>query len=173
MSREELKNLTEEEKQKIVDEINSEPERDSEESSSEEGTTSIFTMDDIDEKAGEGTAQAQYERSVTANHTSLATLHNILHTKDKSYQISRKNLIKLIFATLKLPEEGATLKFGGTEQQKQVCEYAYAQMQLAANTRAFILGVDAMRQARRDQKAKAEAAAKESEQGESKESKDE
>lgn len=152
MSKEDLKDLTEEEKEELVEKVNEGLKDDSEESS-EEGTTSIFTMNDIDEKAGEGSAQAQYERSVSANHTSLATLHNILHTKDKSYQISRKNLIKLIFATLKLPEEGAILKFGGTEQQRQVCEYAYAQMQLAANCRAFILGVDAMRQQRKALKA--------------------
>jgi len=65
---------------------------------------------------------------------------------------------KLIFATLKLPEEGATLKFGGTRDQVQMCEFAYAQMQLAANTRAFILGVNAMREARKERKAKEEEA---------------
>lgn len=145
-----LKDLTKEEKEELVDRVNedlkSEPDEPRED---DEGTTSIFTMNDIDEKAGEGSAQAQYDKSVTANATSLAVLHSILNTKDKSMEISRKNLVKLIFATLKLPEEGAYLKFGGTDQQKQVCEFAYAQMQLAANCRAFVLGVDAMRQHRR------------------------
>lgn len=152
-----MEELTNEEKQKIVDEIN-EDLKNEEEFPNEPGTTSIFTLDDIDNQAGEGSAQAQYDKAVSANATSLAILHNILNTKDKSMEISRKNLVKLIFATLKLPEEGAFLKFGGTAQQKQICEYAYAQMQLACNTRAFVLGVSAMREQRRAMKVAQEEA---------------
>lgn len=154
MSKQDIKDLSQEEKEELVEKVNEELKGESDES--EGGNTEVFTMNDIDEKAGEGSAQEQYDKCLGANTTSLATLHNILNTKDKSYQISRKNLIKLIFATLKLPEEGATLKFGGGEQQKQACEFAYAQMQLAANCRAFILGVDAMRAQRKAMKAKEE-----------------
>lgn len=152
MSKEELNNLTDEQKQKIVDEVNAEPES----QEGDDGNTSIFTMNDIDEKAGEGSAQEQYEKSVTANAQAIYTLEQMFNMKGT--KISNRNLKKLIFATLKLPEEGAVLKFGGTKQQQQMCEMAYAYMQLAANSRAFILGVNAMRQARRDRKAAEEEA---------------
>ena len=144
-----LKDLSQEEKEHLVNKVNEDLKS---EDSKEEGNTSLFNMSDIDEKAGQGSPQEQYDKCVSANVTSLATLHNILSTKDPSYQISRKNLIKLIFATLKLPEEGSVLKFGGTKEQQQVCEFAYAQMQLAANTRAFVLSVNAMREQRRAMK---------------------
>tara|TARA_R100001086_G_scaffold249160_1_gene188067 strand:- start:600 stop:1094 length:495 start_codon:yes stop_codon:yes gene_type:complete len=144
-----LKELSEEQKEELLDKVNQDLANDSGE---EEGNTSVFTMNDIDEKAGEGSAQAQYEKSITANAQSLYTLDKILNSK-MGAKISRKNLVKLIFATLKLPESGATLKFGGTKDQQQMCEFAYAQMQLACNTRAFVLGVDAMRQARKERKA--------------------
>lgn len=154
MNKDELKNLTDEQKEKIVEQVNDEALN---EEAPEEGNTSIFNMGDIDESASEGTAQAQYEKSVSINSQSLYTLDQLLSKGSNSgMYISRKNLIKLMFATLKLPEEGAVLKFGGTQDQRAACEFAYAQMQLAANTRAFILGVDAMRQQRRALKAQEE-----------------
>lgn len=161
----ELKDLTEEQKEDLVNQVNKEAES---EENLEEGNTSIFNMSDIDENAGEGSAQAQYEKSVTANAKSLHILDQVLNKKGAA-TVSRKNLIKLVFATLKLPEEGATLKFGGTREDKQLCEFAYAQMQLAANTRAFILGVDAMRMQRRAMK---EAEAEKQKQQESEKSED-
>lgn len=140
--KEELKELTDEQKEKIVDEVNAEA---LEGESTEEGNTSLFTMDEIDPSTAELTPQQQYEKAVTANSTSLATLDGLFSQK----KISQKNMRKLVFATLKLPEEGATLEFGGTEEQKQLCEFAYAHMQIASNTRAFVLGVSAMRQQRK------------------------
>jgi len=135
-----MTDLTQEQKEQIVEDINN-----STDEGLDEGNTSTFTMKDIDEKAEEGTPQEQYDKCVAANARSLAILDAIFEQK----KISSKNMRKLIFATLKLPESGATLKFGGTQEQKQVCEFAYAQMQLAANTRAFIMGVNAMREQRR------------------------
>lgn len=158
MIKDELKDLTEEQKEKIVDEVNSQSE---ESNVDEKGNTSIFTMNDITEGPSDGSAQAQYEKSISMNAQSLYVLHNILNNGSNSnMHISRKNLIKLLFATLKLPEEGAVLKFGGTEEQQTVCEFAYAQMQMAANCRAFVLGVNAMREARRIEKAKAQESEK-------------
>lgn len=153
MSNQELNDLSEEQKEKIINEVNAES--DSEES----GNTSIFTLDEISESVepSDESAQAQYEKAISANAQSLYILEQVLNSKSTA-SISRKNLVKLIFATLKLPEEGATLKFGGTRDQQQMCEFAYAQMQLANNCKAFILGVNAMRQARQVERAKAEAA---------------
>lgn len=157
--KEELKDLSEEQKEKIVDEVNQEAES---EEILEEGNTSIFNMDEIDENAGLGTPQEQYDRAIMTNVRATAILENILNNKSQStsHKISNNNLKKLIFATLKMPEAGAVLKFGGTSQQQQLCEFAYAQFQLAANTRAFVLGVDAMRRARQVEKLKQEATEK-------------
>ena len=150
---EELNNLTEEEKQKIVDDVNN-----NEEVEFEEGNTSTFTLDQIGEGESMGSsAQEQYQKAIGANVRALSILDSILSQK----KISSKNMRKLVFATLKLPEEGATLKFGGTEEQKQVCEFAYAQMQLAANTRAFIMGVNAMKEARKAEQLKEQSPAEE------------
>lgn len=148
-----LKDLSQEEKEELVDKVNEELESGEGE---DEGNTSIFTMNDISEEAGQGSAQAQYEKSITANAQSIYALDQLLNSKG-SVKISRKNLVKLLIATLKLPEEGATLKFGGTKDQQQMCEFAFAQAQLAANTRAFVLGVSAMRQQRRAMKEQEEA----------------
>ena len=149
-----LQELTEEQKQKIVDEVNAETEE-----PKSEGNTSLFTLDDISEEAGQGSAQAQYQKSVAVNAQVLYSLHQILNSKSGigGHKISRANLVKLVIATLKLPEEGAHLKFNGSPEQQQMCEFAFGQMQLAANTRAFVMGVDAMRQQRRAMKEQEEA----------------
>lgn len=143
--------LTKEQKEQIVEEINNAPDE-----GLEEGNTETFTLNDIDPKAADTTPQEQYDKCVAMNARSLAVLDSIFEQK----KVSSKNMRKLIFATLKLPESGATLKFGGTEEQKQVCEFAYAQMQLAANTRAFIMGVNAMREQRKAMKQTEEEAQK-------------
>lgn len=152
----ELKDLSKEEKEELVDKVNEDLANVDE---SSDGNTEIFTMNDIDPKAGETTPQQQYEKALTANSQALYAVDQIF-SKHNSVKISHKNMKKLIIATLKLPEEGAVLKFGGTKDQQQMCEFAYAQMQLAANCRAFILGVNAMKEQRRAMKAKAEEEAK-------------
>ena len=145
-----MKELSQELKEKIVDEVNADTDE-----IIEEGNTKLFNLDETEGENSMGeSAQAQYEKSITANAQALYSLQMLF--SNQSSKISKRNMIKLIFATLKLPEEGATLEFGGTREQKQMCEFAYAQMQLACNTKCFILGVNAMKQQRRAMKAKEE-----------------
>jgi hypothetical protein len=123
--------LSQKQKEKIVEELNSE----SEEQSS--GNTSLFTMANMEELKPflqELTPMDMFDKSVALNQTTIANLADLLP------RLSKKNLIRLFFATLKLPEKGANLKFGGKQQEQQLCEMAYANSQ--------ILGTTAIAQAR-------------------------
>lgn len=141
--------LTPEQREKIVEELNNPSEVEP------EGNTSIFTMGSMEELQPflkELTPLNMFEQSVALNHTSLSNLSHILP------QLSKKNLIKLFFATLKLPEEGSTLKFGGTEDDLRNCEMAYANAQLARNALVHVLGTTSIAQARLVKKREQEAA---------------
>ena len=96
-----------------------------------------------------------FDKSVAINQTTLANLSQILP------KLSKKNLIKLFFATLKLPEQGASLKFGGTQDDKQMCEYAYVNSQMARNALIHVLGTTAIAQARLVKQRESEALAAE------------
>jgi hypothetical protein len=131
--------LSDELKQKIVDEVNSdiEPEQ--------PGNTSLFTMGSLEELKPflkELTPLEMFDKSVAINQTTIANLADILP------KLSKKNIIKLFFATLKLPEQGASLKFGGKQQDQQMCEVAYANSQMARNALVHVLGTSAIAQAR-------------------------
>lgn len=132
--------LSQELKQKIVDEVNSdqaEPES--------ESNTSLFTMASLDELKpflAELTPMEMFEKSVALNQTSNANLAQILP------RMSKKNIIKLLFATLKLPEKDAVLKFGGSQQDQRICEIAYANSQMARNALVHVLGTTAIAQAK-------------------------
>lgn len=143
--------LSEELKQKIVDEVNSgsEPE--------EPGNTSLFTMGSLEELKPflkELTPLEMFDKSVAINQTTLANLADLLP------KLSKKNVIRLFFATMKLPEKGANLKFGGGPQEKQLCEMAYANSQMARNALVHVLGTTAIAQAKFVKKQEMEAAAK-------------
>jgi hypothetical protein len=131
--------LSQKQKEKIVEELNSE----SEEQSS--GNTSLFTMANMEELKPflqELTPMDMFDKSVALNQTTIANLADLLP------RLSKKNLIRLFFATLKLPEKGANLKFGGKQQEQQLCEMAYANSQMARNALIHILGTTAIAQAR-------------------------
>lgn len=131
--------LTQEQKQKIVDEINNEPEEES------ESNVSLFTMASLDELKpflAELTPMEMFEKSVALNQTSNANLAQILP------RLSKKNIIKLFFATMKLPEKDAVLKFGGSQQDQRLCEMAYANSQMARNCLVHVLGTTAIAQAK-------------------------
>lgn len=147
--------VTQEQKEKIVEELNSESG-----SNQLDGNTSIFNLYSMAELAPylkELTPIEMFEKSVALNYTAANNLDHVLS------KMSKRNLIKLFFATLKLPEHGATLKFGGKLQDQQACEYAYAQAQLARNALIHVLGTTAMAQARMMKKREEEEAVQASE----------
>lgn len=135
---EEIKSLSMEEKQKLLDQA-------LESEDKEEGNTSLFNLANMDELKPlleELTPMAMFERSVALNFTTTANLQDLLP------RLSKKNLIKLFFATLKLPEGNASLSFGGSANDKKLCEMSYAQAQLARNAMVHVLGTTAIAQAR-------------------------
>lgn len=145
--------LTPELKQKIVDEVNSdqpEPESNS--------NTTLFTMSSMKELhpfLKELTNMEMFDKSVVLNQTSAANLAVLLP------KMSKKNLIKLFFATIKLPDPDAVLNFGGTQEDRKVCELAYANSQLARNALVHVLGTTAIAQAKLVKKRELEAAQEE------------
>ena len=143
--------LSQETKQKIVDEVNNLPEE------KEESNTSLFNMGSMEELKPflkDLTPLEMFDKSVAINQTTLANLADILP------KLSKKNVMRLFFATLKLPEKGANLKFGGGPQEKQLCEMAYANSQMARNALVHVLGTTAIAQARLTKKQEQEEAAK-------------
>jgi hypothetical protein len=149
--------LSPELKQKIVDEVNS-PDVESE----PESNTQLFTMGSMEELKPflkDLTPLEMFEKSVAINQTTIANLAQILP------KLSKKNIIRLFFATLKLPEQGASLKFGGKQQEQQLCEMAYANSQMARNALVHVLGTTAIAQAKLVKKREQEEA--ESKQSES------
>jgi hypothetical protein len=150
--------LSQETKQKIVDEVNNLPEE------KEESNTSLFNMGSMEELKPflkDLTPLEMFDKSVAINQTTLANLADILP------KLSKKNVMRLFFATLKLPEKGANLKFGGGPQEKQLCEMAYANSQMARNALVHVLGTTAIAQARLTKKQEQEEAAKNQEPQES------
>lgn len=145
--------LTEDQKQAIVDEANT-----TEDTS--ESNTSLFTMGDLDELKPfleELTPLDMFDKSVAMSKTSMANLDDLLH------RLSKKNIIKLFFATMQLPEDGSVLKFGGTKEDKALCEIAFANSQMARNCLVHILGTSAIAQAKLTKKKEMELAEQESE----------
>ena len=146
--------LTEDQKQAIVDEANDTSEV------SEESNTSLFNMGDLDELKPfleELTPLDMFDKSVAMSKTSMANLDDLLH------RLSKKNIIKLFFATMQLPEDGSVLKFGGTKEDKALCEIAFANSQMARNCLVHILGTSAIAQAKLTKKKEMELAEQESE----------
>lgn len=157
--------LSNEIKQKIVDEVNS-PQVEAE----PEGNTSLFSMGSMEELKPflkDLTPLEMFDKSVALNQTTIANLAEILP------KLSKKNIMRLFFATLKLPEQGASLKFGGGQQEQKLCEMAYANSQMARNSLVHVLGTTAIAQARlvksREQEMKGQESAKSNPEGESNE----
>jgi hypothetical protein len=142
--------LSEELKQKIVDEVNSDSEPE------QSGNTSLFNMGSLEELKPfleALTPMEMFDKSVAINQTTIANLADILP------RLSKKNLIRLFFATMKLPEKGATLQFGGSQDDKKWCEIAYANSQMARNALVHVLGTTAIAQAKLVKKKEQEEAA--------------
>lgn len=140
--------LSQEQKEKIVDEVNS--------GSDEpiESNTSLFTMGSMEELKPflkDLTPLEMFEKSVALNQTSMANLDQILP------RMSKKNIIKLLIATLKLPEKEAYLKFGGSQNDQKLAELAFANSQLARNALVHVLGTTSIAQAKLVKKRELEA----------------
>lgn len=141
--------LSQEQKEKIIEELNSEQEVE------ESGNTKLFTMANLEELKPflkELTPMEMFDKSIALNQTTIANLSDILP------RLSKKNLIRLFFATIKLPEQGATLKFGGKKEEQQMCELAYANAQMARNALIHVLGTTAIAQAKLMKKKEQESA---------------
>lgn len=131
--------LTSELKQKIVDEANESAEVE------DQSNTSLFNMGSMEELKPflqDLTPIEMFEKSVALNQTCNANLAILLP------KLSKRNLIRLFFATMKLPEQGAVLKFGGGQEEQKLCELAYANSQMARNALVHVLGTTAIAQSK-------------------------
>lgn len=140
-----LKDLAEQmsdaDKKRVIDEVNALPE----DADAPSGNTVISTLADDEElrKQIESLSPRElYDQNVGSNFRSCFKLQEILP------KLSKKNLIKVLIATIKLPEQGAVLKFGGTPEQIKQAEWAFIQSQVAANTKTYITSIDAAAKAR-------------------------
>lgn len=137
--------MTDEQKQKVLEEVNDEVE-------SEEGNTSITSiseMDEISKKMDEMTPEELKEHNVSVNIRACYSVENIVEN------LSKKNLKKVLMAILRLPEENASLTFGGTEKGKKDAEMAFIQAQVALNSKVHVitrLAAERSKQAKEDQK---------------------
>lgn len=139
-----MSELTEQQKQKIVDEVNELPD----EADIGDGNTVIKTLaddEDFAKKMAAMTPKQIYEQNVASNFRSTMVLGQLLP------KLSKKNLVRLFLATVKLPEENARLSFGGTDQDKKMAEAAFIQAQVANNTRTHIVSVNALARSRYEQ----------------------
>jgi hypothetical protein len=137
----ELHELTENEKEKIIKEINELPD----EADVGDGNTVIKTLSEDEEyskKVAEMTPRQIYEQNIASNFRSAMILGQLLP------KLSKKNLVRLFLATVKLPEENAKLSFGGTNEDKKLAEAAFIQAQVANNTRTHIVTVNALAKSR-------------------------
>lgn len=131
--KEDFENLSEEEKQNVLDEVNQEMD-------TEEGNTtitSISEMEELRDKIADMNPQELFEHNVTANIRACYTLERLTEN------LTRKNMKKLLLAVLRLPEENATLKFGGTSEKKKAAEQAFIQAQVAFNSKVHVIACQA------------------------------
>ena len=137
--------LTDEQKQNIVDEINASDDE------QPEGNLTVSTASEDPEVKGmldKVSPKDLYEAQISANFRSNYHLGQLLP------KLSKKNLMKLLMFTCKLPEKDGTLEFGGTKQQKEMAYEAMMQAQIASNSKTYILSVDAAARARLDRENK-------------------
>jgi len=135
--------MSDEEKQKVLDEVNEETEE-------FQGNTSITTlseMDDISKRIEEMSPKELFETNVNSNIRACYELDRLAD------QLSKKNLKKLLLATLKLPEENASLNFGGTT--RKLAEYAFIQSQVALNSKIHITVCGAAERSKREREEQA------------------
>lgn len=130
-------NLTEDQKKSIIDEANLLPEE-AVESGLE--TTISYAADEakLVEQIANMNPQELFEKNVASSYRSLMKLdQQLIH-------LSKRNIIKLIQATLKLPEEGMRVNFGGTPKERQKALEAFVQLQVARNSFVFVVGTQAV-----------------------------
>jgi len=143
----ELDNLSESEKEKIVDELNSLPEEAG-------GNTTIVTASQderLSKIIAEMTPKEIFEQNVAANFRSRQVLSDLLP------QLSKKNLIRVFLATLALPETETDLKFGGTSEDIKRTEYSFIQSQVACTSKMYVVSTEAMARAKKQKKIEDEA----------------
>lgn len=140
----ELEGLSEAEKQKVLDEVNSLPEEDV-----NGGNTTIVTASQ-DEKLSKiiesMSPKEMLEQNINANFSSRMQLGKLLP------QLSKKNLIRVLMATVALPETDMDLKFGGTPEDIKRAQWAYIQAQVAENARMYVVSTEAMARAQQQKK---------------------
>ena len=155
MIKETIENLTEDQKNKLVDEINELP---TEELGGNATLKSVSEDEELSKKIAKLTPKELLDQNIAANYRSRSILGDLLP------QMSKKNLIKIFLATLALPENNSNLTFGGTRDAIKLCHWAFIQAQVAENSRMYVVSTEALAMARRQQKIEAaEKLAKEEE----------
>lgn len=140
----ELEGLSDVEKQKVLDEVNSLPEEET-----GGGNTTIVTASQDEELSkiiNNMTPKEMLEQNINANFSSRMQLGKLLP------QLSKKNLIRVLMATVALPETDMDLKFGGTPEDIKRAQYAFIQSQTACTSKMYVVSTEAMSRARQQKK---------------------
>ena len=141
-----IRELTAEEKKKIVEEANATPD-------TPEGNTTVTQIAD-DEKLMQQiesmTPKELFESNIAASFRSIHALDKMLP------QLSKKNLVKLLLATLKLPEDDLYVNFGGQKKDKELALECFMKCQIARNAYAYVVSIRAAAQARLAKRAEEE-----------------
>lgn len=125
-------NLSDEQKQKIVDEANLV------DNSEDDGNIQIITAKEagmFEEATARGDVKGQIARFSAMN----------VHARSKadilfdSANISNRNIKKAVLAACAIPDNDATIKFGGTKQQQEAAETLFYYLQTAVTTRGIAL----------------------------------
>lgn len=147
--------LSQELKQKIVDEVNQ-----TEEISDGEGNAKVITAKEaglFEEASLRGDIKGQIARFTAINVSSRAKADALFD----GAKLSARNIKKAILAATAIPDGDADIKFGGTPQQQEAAKALFYYLQTAITTR----GIALERSIKLEQMEKAKAA-EQQEQGE-------
>lgn len=125
--------LTQEIKEKIVNELN-QPEQES----APEGNAQIITAKEaglFEDATGRGDVRGQIAKFTAINVSARAKLDALLD----GAKLSNRNLKKIILAATAIPDGDAEIKFGGTPQQQENAKAAFYYLQTAVTTRGIAL----------------------------------
>lgn len=125
--------LTQELKEKIVEELN-QPEQAPE----SEGNAQVITAKEaglFEDASARGDVRGQIARFTAINVSARAKLDALLD----GAKLSNRNLKKVILAATAIPDGDADIKFGGTPQQQEAAKAAFYYLQTAITTRGIAL----------------------------------
>lgn len=127
-----LTNLTDEQKQTIVDEVNQDTETEA------DGNVQIISAKEaglFEDATFKGDIKGQIAKFTAINVHARAKVDTLFD----STKLSNRNIKKAVLAACAIPEEGASITFGGTPQQQEASEALFQYLQVAITTRGIAL----------------------------------